>query len=73
MSISLSFFLISFFSSEDIHGFSLCLTSIVLRGILSLAIVRNLSIKLIQTLLVVSSSLIMVSQSVSETRCRKRS
>jgi hypothetical protein len=28
-SLSLSLFLISFFSSEDIHGLSLCLTSII--------------------------------------------
>ena len=42
--LCLSLFLISFFSSEDIHGLSLCPTSIVLRGIHSLATVsiRNL-------------------------------
>jgi hypothetical protein len=43
--LSLSLFLISFSSSEDIHGFSLCLTSIVLRGIHSLGIVKNVSVK----------------------------
>ena len=50
--LSLSLFLISFFSSEDIHGLWLCLTSIVLRGIHSLAIVRNLSVKLIHCLFI---------------------